>query len=115
MYARVGRQQIVELLQDLQKKLGLTYLFIAHDLAMVKHICDRIAVMYDGKIIEVADSEELYENPLHPYTKSLLEAVPVPDPAIESKKILEHNIKLQTYTFEKNKLEEKRPNHWVLV
>ena len=107
--------QIVELLQDLQQKLGLTYLFIAHDLAMVKHICDRVAVMYNGKIIEVAESEELYSNPIHPYTKSLLEAVPVPDPTIEAEKIRNHNIKLQQYTFEKNQLVEKRPNHWVLV
>ena len=107
--------QIVELLQQLQQKLGLTYLFIAHDLAMVKHICDRVAVMYNGKIIELAESEELYSNPLHPYTKSLLEAVPVPDPTIEAKKIREREITLQTYTFEKNEFIEKRPNHWVLV
>lgn len=107
--------QIVELLQQLQQKLGLTYLFIAHDLAMVKHICDRVAVMYNGKIIELAESEELYSNPLHPYTKSLLEAVPVPDPTIEAKKIREREITLQTYTFEKNEFIEKRPSHWVLV
>lgn len=107
--------QIVELLQQLQQKLDLTYLFIAHDLAMVKHICDRVAVMYNGKIIELAESEELYSNPLHPYTKSLLEAVPVPDPTIEAKKIREREITLQTYTFEKNEFIEKRPNHWVLV
>lgn len=107
--------QIVDLLQNLQKKLGLTYLFIAHDLAMVKHICDRVAVMYDGKIIEVAESEELYQNPIHPYTQSLLDAVPVPDPVIEAKKIRKHNIKLQNYTFEKNILEEKRADHWVLM
>lgn len=107
--------QIVDLLQDLQDKLGLTYLFIAHDLAMVKHICDRIAVMYNGRIVEVAESEELYQNPIHPYTKSLLEAVPIPDPKIEQKKIEEHEIKVETYTFEKNVLEEKKPGHWVLV
>lgn len=107
--------QIVDLLNDLQQKLGLTYLFIAHDLAMVKHICDRVAVMYDGKIIELADSEELYQNPIHPYTKSLLEAVPVPDPTIEAVKIREHNIKIQHYSFEQNQLIEKRPDHWVLV
>lgn len=107
--------QIVDLLQDLQQKFGLTYLFIAHDLAMVKHICNRVAVMYNGKIIELAESEELYSHPLHPYTKSLLESVPVPDPKIEAKKILEHKITLETYTFEKNEFVEKRPNHWVLV
>ncbi|MEK4298738.1 ABC transporter ATP-binding protein [Oceanobacillus sp. FSL W8-0428] len=109
------QSQIVDLLEELQEKLGLTYLFIAHDLAMVKHICDRIAVMYSGKIIEVAESEELYENPLHPYTKSLLDAVPIPDPGIEAKKIREHNIKTETYHFEKNWLEEVRPEHWMLV
>ncbi|WP_066189549.1 MULTISPECIES: ABC transporter ATP-binding protein [Gracilibacillus] len=107
--------QIVDLLQDLQQKLGLTYLFIAHDLAMVKHICDRIAVMYSGKIIEVAESEELYRNPMHPYTKSLLEAVPIPDPMLEAKKLKEHNIVSQVYHFEENRLEEKSPDHWVLV
>lgn len=79
--------QVVDLLKDLQAKLGLTYLFIAHDLSMVKHISDRVAVMNAGKIIELADSEELYSNPIHPYTKSLLAAVPVPDPSIESKKL----------------------------
>ncbi len=107
--------QVVELLQDLQQKLGLTYLFIAHDLAMVKHICDRVAVMYGGKIIEVAESEELYQHPLHPYTKALLEAVPVPDPVIEAKKLREHQITIQTYHFKQNVLEEQRPDHWVLV
>lgn len=75
--------QIVKLLEELQQKLGLTYLFIAHDLAMVKHICDRVAVMYAGKIVEIAESEELYSNPLHDYTKALLSAIPIPDPKIE--------------------------------
>ncbi|SEO42598.1 peptide/nickel transport system ATP-binding protein [Amphibacillus marinus] len=106
--------QIVELLRRLQDELGLTYLFIAHDLAMVKHICDRVAVMYQGRIIEVAESEELYQHPIHPYTKALLEAVPVPDPAIEAEKIRNHNITLQSYEFTKNRLEEQRPDHWVL-
>ncbi len=78
--------QVVNLMQELQQTLGLTYLFIAHDLSMVRHLCDRVAVMYLGKIVEVAESEELYTNPLHPYTQALLSAVPVPDPVVEEKR-----------------------------
>ena len=75
--------QIVNLLEELQAEFGLTYLFIAHDLAVVRHISDRIAVMYLGWIVEVSPADELYDNPLHPYTISLLSAVPIPDPAVE--------------------------------
>ncbi|TLS50385.1 ATP-binding cassette domain-containing protein [Paenibacillus antri] len=76
--------QVVNLLMKLQKQFGLTYLFIAHDLAMVKHISDRVAVMYLGKMVELTTSEELYANPMHPYTKALLSAIPIPDPEIEA-------------------------------
>ncbi|MGR6898620.1 ABC transporter ATP-binding protein [Rummeliibacillus sp. TYF-LIM-RU47] len=79
--------QVVNLLKELQRKHGLTYLFIAHDLSMVKYISDRIAVMRRGKILELGTSEEIYQNPIHPYTKSLLSAIPLPDPISESTRV----------------------------
>ncbi|WP_062197606.1 ABC transporter ATP-binding protein [Massilibacterium senegalense] len=78
--------QVVNLLKELQEKMGLTYLFIAHDLSMVKYISDRVAVMYLGKVVEITTSDKLYEDPLHPYTKALLSAIPIPDPEIEKQR-----------------------------
>jgi peptide/nickel transport system ATP-binding protein len=79
--------QIINLMEKLQRELGLTYLFIAHDLAVVRHISDRIAVMYLGKIVEVAPADDLYDNPLHPYTITLLSSIPIPDPMVERRRI----------------------------
>ena len=82
--------QIINLLEDLREEFNLTYLFIAHDLSVVRHLCHRVAVMYLGKVVELADCDELYGNPLHPYTRALLEAVPVADPGVEEKR--EHRV-----------------------
>ena len=80
--------QIINLLEDLREKFNLTYLFIAHDLSVVRHLCQRVAVMYLGHVVELADCDEVFDNPLHPYTRALLAAVPVPDPTVEADRTL---------------------------
>ena len=82
------QSQVINLLLELQASLGLTYLFISHDLSVVRHICKRIAVMYLGKIVELAEADELVSSPKHPYTEALLSAVPVPDPTVKTERIL---------------------------
>lgn len=107
--------QVVNLMQQLQKEKGLTYLFIAHDLSMVKYISDRIGVMYYGKLVELAPSDALYKNPLHPYTQSLLSAIPLPDPEYErTRRRKEYDPAVHNYT-EEDQLEmrEVSPGHFV--
>ena len=107
--------QVINLLNDLRERLGLTILFIAHDLSVVKYFSDRIGVMYFGKMVELADSDELFKNPLHPYTKSLLSAIPLPDPVYEKQRtrihynpIAEHDYSVSTPSFR-----EITPGHFV--
>jgi oligopeptide transport system ATP-binding protein len=108
--------QVVNLMKKLQKEKGLTYLFIAHDLSMVKYISDRIGVMYFGKLVELAPAEELYNNPKHPYTQSLLSAIPLPDPISErSRKRKTYDPKMHNYQADENvELREVTPGHFVL-
>jgi oligopeptide transport system ATP-binding protein len=105
--------QVVTLLQELQQRLGLTYLFIAHDLSMIRFICTRVAVMYKGKVVELAETNELYSNPLHPYTKVLLSAVPIPDPDVEATRerlIMDPEL---DYGENDSRMVEARPGHLV--
>ncbi len=106
--------QVVNLLKNLQKKRNLTYLFIAHDLSMVRYISDRLAVMHWGKILEVGSADEVYNHPLHPYTKSLLSAIPIPDPKIEIKrKPQNYDPSIET-DGKKRQMHEIQPGHFVL-
>lgn len=108
------RAQVLNLLKQLQKELGLTYLFIAHDLSVVRFISDRIAVIHKGVIVEVAETEELFKNPIHPYTRSLLSAVPIPDPILErQKKLVVYNPEQHDYSTDKPEMVEIKPNHYV--
>ena len=108
------RAQVLNLLKKFQKDLGLTYLFIAHDLSVVRFISDRIAVIYKGVIVEVAETEELFNNPIHPYTQSLLSAVPIPDPILERKKVLKvYDADQHDYSVDKPEMVEIRPGHFV--
>ena len=108
------RAQVLNLLNQLKKSRGLTYLFIAHDLSVVRFISDRIAVIHKGRIVELAEAEELFLHPLHPYTKSLLSAVPIPDPEIEKKKkLIIYDPSLHDYNHDKPVWEEILPGHYV--
>ena len=107
--------QVINLLNDLRNRMGLTIIFIAHNLSVVKYFSDRIAVMYFGNIVELADSEELFRHPLHPYTKSLLSAIPYPDPHYEKqRKRIEYNpVRVHDYSVDKPSLREIVPGHWI--
>ena len=107
--------QVINLLNDLRERLGLTILFIAHDLSVVKYFSDRIGVMYFGKMVELADSDELFKNPLHPYTKSLLSAIPLPDPVYEKQRtrIIYNPIAEHDYTVDQPSFREIAPGHFV--
>ncbi len=107
--------QVINLLNDLRHELGLTILFIAHDLSVVKYFSDRIGVMYYGKMVELANSDELFAHPLHPYTKALLSAIPLPDPAYEKnrKRIIYEPLSAHDYSVDKPSMREVSPGHFV--
>ncbi|MBR2047423.1 MAG: ATP-binding cassette domain-containing protein [Oscillospiraceae bacterium] len=108
--------QVINLLNELRHNLGLTILFIAHDLSVVKYFSDRIGVMYFGKMVELADSDELFLNPMHPYTKSLLSAIPLPDPIYEKnrQRITYNPLASHDYTVDKPSFREIKPGHFVM-
>lgn len=106
--------QVINLLNDLKEELGLTILFIAHNLSTVKYFSDRIGVMYAGKLVEVAEADEIYNNPLHPYTKSLLSAVPQPNPFSEKRRVrISYDPSVHDYTHEKPSMVEVLPGHFL--
>ena len=109
------RAQVINLLNDLKEELGLTMIFIAHDLSVVKYFCDRIAVMHFGKIVELASSDELFKNPLHPYTKSLLSAIPKPNPLVEKtrQRIVYRPDLVHDYSVDKPTMKEVKPGHYI--
>lgn len=108
------RAQVLNLLNNLKKEKGLTYLFIAHDLSVVRFISDRIAVIHKGRIVELAEAEELFLHPLHPYTKALLSAVPIPDPQLEKKKkLLVYDPSMHDYSVDGPVWEEITPGHFI--
>ena len=110
------RAQVLNLLSDLQKEKGLTYLFIAHDLSVVRFITDRVAVIHKGRIVELAETEKLFENPLHPYTISLLSAIPMPDPRLEREKVLKiYDPSEHDYEIDKPEWVEIEEEHFVLA
>lgn len=104
------QSQIVHLLIDLKRKIGLTYLFISHDLSIVRFLSDRVAVMLKGQIVECAPSDIIYESPLHPYTKYLIDSIPMPDPIYESSRKIK---KFERFSFQEDTLVETAPNHFV--
>ena len=109
------RAQVLNLLRHMQKERGITYLFIAHDLSVMRYISDRIAVIHKGDIVELADAEELVTHALHPYTRSLLSAIPMPSPRRErQKKLLVYDPSMHDYSAEAPQWRELRPRHWVL-
>ena len=108
------RAQVLNLLKKFQQERGLTYLFIAHDLSIVRFISDRIVVIYKGRIMEIAETEELFQYPLHPYTKSLISAIPVPDPIIEkSKKLFIYDPSMHDYSTEQPSLVDIGNGHMI--